>query len=522
MDKLTIKRHYKLLVIFVAAVAAGVFFGGTRIIAYNFGSGDSIKISGTQYVNEVGLFDDAVHEISIVMNNGDYETMINTYKEAGEKDYFHADITIDGIKIENVGIRLKGNLTLSQSLGTKMGNGGGGGENGVQRPERPAWPEGAEMPEGFEPPEGFELPEGVVQGDFPGNPFSGEFEETEGEPPFLIKFDEFVDGQTYQGNAEIAFRISSNNDKALLVEQIAYYIHGEVGQIVPETSYGYVSLPDGESRLYEITEHIDEVYIEKNFTDSEGVLYKAGNFVGFEYLGDDPTLYAENFEQKTSLNDDDLYYLIQFLKFVTQSTDEEFEDQLSNWIDMDSFVRMMALDNLLGNNDSFVGMGSNYYLYYDKINAKFTMLSWDLNLAMGTMGGGAGGGGMRMMPMVENQLKTETGEEVAAEGDAVVATEDAQRVRPEGMPEGFEGKEGGGMGRSGTNLLKERFFANETFSAMYDAEYARLKELVFDGGLAVNRINELATMFTQYNSSKNVMDQSEYDLGVENIKKFFQ
>jgi len=198
---------------------------------------------------------------------------------------------------------------------------------------------------------------------------------------------------------------------------------------------------------------------------------------------------------------------------------------------MDSFVRMMALDNLLGNNDSFVGMGSNYYLYYDKNSAKFTMLSWDLNLAMGSMGGGGGGRGM--MPAVENQLEAEPvgelEEEVVVENEVVATQEDvpvnevnAQRVRPEGF-EGKEMPEGGmGGGRNGTNLLKERFFANETFSALYDAEYARLKKLVFDDGLAVNRIDELATMFTQYNASKNVMDQSEYDLGVENIKKFFQ
>jgi len=311
MDRLTIKRHYKLLILFVAGIAAGIFFGGMRIIAYNFGSGDIAEVEGNNYENVVGLFDDeTVHEISIAMNNGDYETMINTYKDVGEKDYFHADIIIDGVTVEDVGIRLKGNLTLSQSLGTKMGNGGGGGVPGNmgEMPEGMRPPEGMELPEGMVFPEGFEVPEGIAQGDFPGNPFSGEFEEAEGEPPFLIKFDEFVDGQTYQGHAEIAFRISSNNDKALLVEQVAYYIHEEMGQVVPDTAYGYISLPDGEPCLYEIAEHVDEIYIDENFPNSDGVLYKAGNFVGFEYLGDDPTLYAEKFEQKTSLNDDDLLH----------------------------------------------------------------------------------------------------------------------------------------------------------------------------------------------------------------------
>lgn len=505
MFNLKTRRHASLLILLGAFIVLALLVGNFRIISYNFGDGDDIEIAGNNYENSIDLFDDSVmHEITISMNNGDYEKMITTYQETSEKDYFYADVTIDGVEIKNVGIRLKGNFTLSQALGTGMEGMNGGGPGDFERPEGMEPPEGFEIPEGMELPEDIELPEDFeLPQNREGNPFSRDFGEIEGEPPFLLKFDEFVPGQTYQGYAEVALRISGNSDSALLVEQIAYFLHGEAGQIVPETSYAYVQTADQEPTLYELSEHIDEKYIEKHFPDSDGILYKAGNFTGFEYEGDDPELYADKFEQKTSINDDDMSQLIQFFKFVTESTDEEFENELPNWLDIESFVRLLALDDMLGNQDSFGGMGSNYYLYYDKNTKQFTMLSWDMNMAMGSMMGG--GMGRDMDDIMED-----------------ITEEDLEKFE-EFMGNGDNGdKMGGGMKGNSENLLKERFFANEKFSALYDEEYARLKELVFGGDLALKKIEELAEVFTNYNDTHNVMDQSEYDKGVENIKDFIQ
>jgi hypothetical protein len=51
--------------------------------------------------------------IQILISDADYEQMITTYQETGLKDYFHADVIIDGVRVNNVGLRLKGN---AQSL----------------------------------------------------------------------------------------------------------------------------------------------------------------------------------------------------------------------------------------------------------------------------------------------------------------------------------------------------------------------------------------------------------------------
>jgi spore coat protein CotH len=48
-----------------------------------------------------------MHSIALMMTSGEYQNMITTYTETKEKDYYKVDIMIDGVTIENVGVRLK-------------------------------------------------------------------------------------------------------------------------------------------------------------------------------------------------------------------------------------------------------------------------------------------------------------------------------------------------------------------------------------------------------------------------------
>jgi len=524
---ITFKRHYRFIVLLIIILISLLAIGSTRIISYNFGSNDYIEVKGKNYNNDIALFDTTViHKIEVGLSAKDYDLMVETYQEASEKDYFRTYVTIDGVTIPDVGIRLKGNLTLRQTLG---GNGNGqemggpGGNGGAGMPggshvfdvetmdlDNLRLPPFIELPENWDTQSDDEkrifLKEAFVAmdkgGGMPGGSMAGgNMEGDGGNPPYLIKFDEFISGQTYESVSELAVRIGS--DDSLLGEPVAYALHGAMGQVVPRTSFAVVDIGDNETSLYVLAEHLDGKYIKRNFPDEDGILYKAGNFVGFEYLGEDPTLYAEKYEQKTNKGDDDMSQLIAFLKFASESSDAEFEAKLGDWIDIDSMVRMMVLDNLLQNNDSFVGMGSNYFLFYSKTNAQFTILSWDQNLALGGMG--KMGGGMK-----------------DRNNNAEVTDEDGQDdVMQEWMKEGgFDGKQGGGGGSS-KNMLKDRFMANEKFKAIYDSEYARIRQEIFEDGLGIKTVEQLSKPFIEFNAAKNIIKQDDYLKQVEEKKNFF-
>lgn len=68
-----------------------------------------IRQSDSAYVDS--LFDDSVvHEINIDIEESDWSELV---ENAAAETYYACDITIDGEKISNVGVRAKGNTSLS-------------------------------------------------------------------------------------------------------------------------------------------------------------------------------------------------------------------------------------------------------------------------------------------------------------------------------------------------------------------------------------------------------------------------
>ena len=459
---LTLKRHYKLILLFFAIIISIlVFLSNTMIIAYT--TGNNIDPTTENAIeNDIYLFDNSVfHEIEVNISWDDYTSLIQTYEETSLKEYFKTDIIIDGVLVEDVGIRLKGQLTLQQTFG------------------------------GFSEIEKMQL-------------------------PFLVKFDEYVERQSYQGITELAIRIGSS--EALLEEPLALYAYEIGGATVPESAYASVKVSDLNSKYYVICQNIEESYLAKNFNDSEGILYKAGNFVDLTYKGDDQTEYMEDFEQKTQINENDFAQLIEFLEFINKSTDKEFEEELDEWVYVNSLITMMVMEDLTENSDSFSGMNSNYYFYYSSIEKKFIMLPWDLNLAFGAM---MGQGDMQKGGEFENILgginRTEFEQARNFAGMAIqnFNQENFQRVKRENMPEG-------GVGRNGNNVLKERFFASEKFSQMYEEKYIEISDAVYCNNLLLEKLETISEAFTNYNVENNLLNQESYDKAVQEMKNYIE
>jgi spore coat protein CotH len=510
------KRHYPLLLLFLAVVTFSVLaLGNTRVVAYTVEGDGTADESIINYENDVDLFDDTVvHEVVVLISEEDQAKMLETYQETGEKDYFSADITIDGVRINNVGIRLKGNASLRTASGGGMGGGMGMGRPDDGGGDRPAPPDGFEPPEGFQRPEGFQAPNSDG--------------ETSDVLPYLVKFDEFVPGQRYQGYVEIALRTAgASPDASLLQEPVSNYAMNSVGVPISQSAYASVQLTGGEAHLYTIAENPDQVYIDRLFPDSDGVLYKVvqvGN--DFGYLGEDPSLYADVFEQKTAVNEADLAPLIEFLRFVTEASDEEFAEQLPQRLDVVAFADYLAVHNLLANNDSLAGMGNNYYLYYDFNTEMFTILSWDTNESLGKLSRGGGsdmdiywgdigsqfGGLFDAAQQSEETTDEETSPE---EGEAAATESEPGANNADGGPFG-----GGGPMGGGNHLLKERFLDTPEFLALYEERYQLLYEQIYADDLLTPKIEEYAALVTEYNAEHNLVDQAEYDAAVEAVLEF--
>jgi spore coat protein CotH len=486
---LNFRRHYPILILLVVLVSVLTFvLGDVRVIAYTTRAEPTATAKDTyDFTNEVDLLDDTVvHSIRVIMSDADYNSMITTYQQTGLKEYFKADVIIDGVRIKDVGIRLKGNASLRTALG------GGGGFN---RPENGQQPEGFDPSNRPQPPQGFNPGEMPQRGENFQMPKAGQGQERGGmgqqatadqvKIPFMIKFDKYED-QTYQGLTAISIRnYGTSYDEALLQEPITNLAARLAGIPATETAYAGFRINDGEEKLYVVSELINASYLAKHFENADGILYKAELGSTLSYQGDDPSSYANSFTQQTRVNDADLAPLIRFMRFIDQADDATFENDLPKYLDLDSFATYLAVNALLVNTDSMIGMNNNYYLYYDESADQFTILMWDANESLGKLSGSA--------------------------------TLDVSLTNTQSMG-GFGGR---GMG-GGQNALLKRFMENETFKALYEQKLREVYEKVYASGAMTEQVETYSELVNSVNEERKLVDITAYDAAVEKVKSFIR
>ena len=469
-------RHYwKLLAGCVALVAVLTLVVSTvRVQPYVTSTSDESGDEVTQDVaGTTDLFDSTrAHSIELRFHDSNYQSMLDTYYAEGTKEYVEADLTIDGTTVSSVGIRLKGNSTLGgltrDGKAREGGRGPGGGQGGPGGGQGgPGGGQGG--PGGGGLPGGGGRPGG---GAGPGGGFARASLKAE-EPetlPWLIRFDEFVEGRRYQGHREIAVRVAGmGGGSTVLNEALSLHLLAAAGEVAQRYAYSSFRVNDRPTVARLVVEHPDEHFADD--MQSSGVLYKSLATGQFTDQGDDPTDYADDFKQITKKGSQDLQPVIDLVQWVNSSSDAEFDQHLGEHVDLASFARYTAAQNLLLNFDDMAGPGRNYYLWYDLDSKKFTVIGWDYNLTFSgnaeqgphdttTMGGGFPGGGppAGMQPPDGMQL-------------------------PEGMTRGR------GFGGMGGNKLKERFLARAAFKPVYEDAYRDLYQKIYGSGDALTTLD---------------------------------
>ncbi|MEW1892650.1 CotH kinase family protein [Streptomyces sp. NPDC085659] len=508
-----LRHHWKPAGALCAGLAVMLYaFGDARVSPYVTSASrveaDTITddVKGT-----VGLYDTSVrHSVQLEYKQTDFDKMMKEFKKDGTKDSIPADLTIDGVFLSDVGIRLKGNSTL-MSLRGNRGGGPGGGQGGMPGGAEGGMPGGG-MPTGGTGQRGGQGGDAAGDGQAPGDAAGGgqapggaaggrgggmtQYNLSADKPeelPWLIKVDEYVEGRAYQGEREISLRPGSNA-QVPLNEALALALIDGTGE--PAERYGLTTLKvnNRPTAVRLMVENPDTEYAEA--VDGESVLYKARAGGTFDYQGDDPSKYETSFRQLNKVGSQDLEPVMKLTEWVEKASDKEFAADLDQHVDVDSFAHYVATQNLLMNFDDMAGPGKNYLLGYDLNSKKFSVLGWDYNLTFSgdatagpddgmSMGGGRPGGGQGGGP----------------DGG------DQPDGMPQDMPEGFPGAPDGGDGddaadarRGGMmsgHALKERFLELDAFDAVYRTAYQDLYEKFYASGKATKTLDDLAEQATR-------------------------
>lgn len=102
---------------------------------------------------------------------------------------------------------------------------------------------------------------------------------------------------------------------------------------------------------------------------------------GLQHLGNDWKPYADRYRPKGEPTDAQKKRLIEFTRLINTAPDGQFEKEVGSFLDVDAFLRFVAVNALLSNLDSFLGFGHNYFLYL-RPDDKFVFIPWDLDLSL--------------------------------------------------------------------------------------------------------------------------------------------
>lgn len=171
-------------------------------------------------------------------------------------------------------------------------------------------------------------------------------------------------------------------------EALAYSIYRAAGVPAPRTAFAEVTLTvpgkyDKEHvGLYTLIEGVDKNFLKLHFKNNAGLLMKPERIPGLVYLGEDWARYKETYLPKRAATKDEIQRVINFTKLVNATPDEQFNREIASYLDVDAFLKFMAVTAIIANLDCFHG-GHNYCLYLHPETNKFHFIPWDLDLALG-------------------------------------------------------------------------------------------------------------------------------------------
>ena len=444
-----------------AAVGLGAFGAVILSGCGSFGETSAGVSSGKAGKVTDGYLDpDSLHSVEITVDQSAYQEMITAYTSNQTKNWIEATVTVDGVAHEKAGLKLKGNSSLQ-------------GISADSEPQKLPW---------------------------------------------LVRFDKFVDGANHDGMTRMVIRASSST--SALNEAVALDLLAKTGLASEKAAHISLSVNGSDPVLRLTCQDLDGSWVEQNF-DVTGLLYKAESTGDYTYRGTDESAYKDVFDQETGKAN--LTPLIEFLQFINESSDADFQSGLAQRVDVDKMVTYLAFEDVIDNFDDITGPGNNSFLWWAEQANQMTVVAWDHNCAFGLkpgagqqgQGGGQppGGGGQGQPPSGGQQPG---GGQPPGDGGAP-----SNGQAPTGQPPGGAGGQqpGGGGSQTKANALVDRFNSLMDGETKVSAERDRLKQELYTSGVAQTILDARAKVLTDQAGS--LIEQSAVEADKQTIAAYF-
>jgi spore coat protein CotH len=356
----------KINIIVVVAVVFALIISIALVVIGNIQAENGSIKTETEYSTKI--FGTDIISIEIIADEADWQGMLDN---AASEQYIMADVVVNGTKFQNVGIRPKGNSSLTQVASSESDR------------------------------------------------YS-----------FRLQFDEYIKDQTCFGLDSFVVN-NMLGDNTYMKEYVSYELMQEIGVDAPYFGFADIKVNGEGWGLYLAVETYGDSYEARTFGTTGGMMYNVksmdmddpqgnaepkpntqadaidsdttqpdqqngdeqmvrsddnfgGSMVGIgsnggslEYTTDEVSSYSAIFNNVVGKGDDsDFKRVITALKALSKG------GNLDTSFDIDQILRYLAAHTIVVNLDSYSSsMAQNYYLYEN--NGKVTILPWDYNLAWG-------------------------------------------------------------------------------------------------------------------------------------------
>jgi len=290
---------------------------------------------------------DTIRTAYLVFYDPNWEVLLDNYKTNDLEDRVLADITIDGILYDSVGVRFKGNSSYNS----------------------------------------------VGQGD---------------KKPFNISIDH-IKNQDIYGYTTLKLN-NMFKDPSCVREVLSYEILQNY-MPASQANYMELYINGNLHGLYSSIESVNKDFLLKHFNSDNNSFFKCdplwgspppmgcppsgGSMSALYYTNSDTACYKNSYEIKS---DSDIAWveLVNLMQILNNNS-----SQIDQVMDVDRALWMLAFNNIFVNFDSYTGSGHNYYVYEDDYD-RFNTIIWDLNE---NFGGFANGGGQPPSNLSLNDMR---------------------------------------------------------------------------------------------------------------------
>ena len=395
---------------------------------------------------------DSLHSVEITVDQSAYQEMIAAYTSNQTKNWIEATVTVDGIVHEKAGLKLKGNSSLQ----------------GISADTAPQ------------------------------------------QLPWLVRFDKFVDGANHEGMTRMVIRAGATT--SALNEAVALDLLATTGLASEKAAHISLSVNGSDPVLRLTCQDLDESWVRQNF-DVAGLLYKAESTGDYTYRGTDESAYKDVFDQETG--EANLTPLIEFLQFINESSDADFQSGLAQRVDVDKMVTYLAFEDVIDNFDDITGPGNNSFLWWAEQANQMTVVAWDHNCAFGLKPGA--GVGQRWHG--DGGQPPGGGGQPSGDGSAPSNGQPPGGAGGQQPPDARQQPGDGGGRGTRANALVDRFNSLMDGETKVSAERDRLKQELYTSGVAQTILDARAKVLTDQAGS--LIEQSAVEADKQTIAAYF-